>query len=124
MEGLTDSGIEAKLYNVAEADRTEVIGQMLDAKGFLIGSSTHDNDMLPNIAGFLELLKGLKPKGRCAAAFGSYGWAGGAAASIEKALQEAGAQVTMPSISCKYAPDVSEEAKCYEFGKDFAKTLR
>jgi len=124
MEGLTDSGIEAKLYNVAEADRTAVIGEMLDAKGFLIGSSTHDNDMLPNIAGFLELLKGLKPKGRTAAAFGSYGWAGGATASVEKVLKEAGAEIKMPSISCRYVPDSSEEAKCYEFGKDFAKTLR
>lgn len=124
MDGLTDSGIEAKLYNVAEADKTEVIGQMLDAKGILIGSSTHDNDMLPNIAGFLELLKGLKPKGRCAAAFGSYGWAGGATASIEKVLKEAGADIKLPSVMCKYVPDESENAKCYEFGKDFAKILK
>ncbi len=124
MEGLTDSGVEAKLYDIAEADKTEVIGQMLDAKGFLIGSSTHDNDMLPNIAGFLELVKGLKPKGRFTAAFGSYGWAGGAAASIEKVLKEAGAEIKLPSISCKFVPDASEIVKCYEFGKDFAKTLR
>jgi len=124
MNGLTDSGVEAKLYDIAEADKTEVIGQMLDAKGFLVGSSTHDNDMLPNIAGFLELLKGLKPKGRLAAAFGSYGWAGGAAASIEKVLKEAGAEINMPSIACRYVPDTEETVKCYEFGKDFAKTLR
>jgi flavorubredoxin len=92
--------------------------------GFLFGSSTHDNDMLPNIAGFLELVKGLKPKGRLAAAFGSYGWAGGAAASIEKVLKEAGTDIKMPSISCKYVPDRSEELKCYEFGKDFAKMVK
>jgi len=123
MEGLVDAGVEVKLYNISEADKTVVIGEMLDAKGFIIGSSTHDNDMLPNIAGFLELLKGLKPKGRSAAAFGSYGWAGGATASIEKVLKEAGADIKMPSISCKYVPDESENIKCYEFGKDFAKTL-
>jgi len=80
--------------------------------------------MLPNIAGFLELVKGLKPKGRFTAAFGSYGWAGGAAASIEKVLKEAGAEIKLPSISCKFVPDASEIVKCYEFGKDFAKTLR
>ena len=124
MNGLTDSGVEAKLYNVNEADKTEVIGQMLDAKGFLIGSSTHDNDMLPNIAGFLELLKGLKPKGRFAAAFGSYGWAGGAVTAIEKVLKDAGAEIKLPSISCKYVPDQAETVKCYEFGKDFAKALK
>lgn len=124
MEGMVDSGVDVKFYNVAESDRTAVIGEMLDARGFLVGSSTHGNDMLPNIAGFLELLKDLKPKGRAVAAFGSYGWAGGATASIEKVLKDAGAQVTMPSISCKFVPDTSEMVKCYEFGKDFAKTIR
>jgi len=123
LEGIADAGVEAKLYNVAESDRTEIIKDMLDAKGFLIGSSTHDNDMLPTMAGFLEFLKGLKPKNRVAAAFGSYGWAGGAVASMEKELKEAGID-PQPSISCKYVPDEGETKKCYEFGKDFAAKVK
>ena len=71
LEGVTAAGAECKLYNIAQSDRTEVISQMFDAKGFIIGSSTHDNDMLPNLAGFLEFLKGLKPKNRLGGAFGS-----------------------------------------------------
>lgn len=124
LEGLTESGIEAKLYDISQTDRTEVIGQMLDAKGFIIGSSTHDNDMLPDIAGFLEFLKGLKPRNRIAAAFGSYGWGGGAVASIEKILKESGADLKIPSISAKFVPDEKEQAACYEFGKDFAKMMK
>lgn len=50
---------------------------MLDAQGYIIGSATHDNDMLPTIVGFLAFLKGLKPKNRIACVFGFYGWAGG-----------------------------------------------
>jgi len=119
VEGIADAGVEARLYNIAEADRTEIIKDMLDAKGFLIGSSTHDNGMLPTMAAFLEFLKGLKPKNRVVAAFGSYGWSGGAVASIEKELKEAGME-GLPSISCKYVPDEGEMKKCYEFGKDFA----
>lgn len=124
LEGITDAGVEARLYNVAESDRTEIIKEMLDAKGFLIGSSTHDNDMLPTMAGFLEFLKGLKPKNRVAAAFGSYGWAGGAVASIEKELKEAGVADLAPSISCKYVPDAEETKRCYEFGKEFAAKVK
>ena len=124
VEGITDAGVSAKLFDIAGSDRTEVIKEMLDAKGFLIGSSTHDNDMLPSLAGFLEFLRGLKPKNRIAAAFGSYGWAGGAVASIEKELKEGGISAIEPSISCKYVPDADETKRCYEFGKEFAAKVR
>lgn len=120
-EALTDSGVEVKLFDIAESDRTEVIKEMLDAKGYLIGSSTHDNDMLPSIAALMSFLKGLKPKKRVASAFGSYGWGAGATASIEKDLKEAGIEVVQEPISVKYVPDESEEKKCYEFGVEFAK---
>jgi len=123
MEGLIDGGVEAKLYNVAQSDRTEIMNQMLDAKGFIIGSSTHDNDMLPTMASFLEFLRGLKPKNRIAAAFGSYGWSGGAVASIEKELKETGVELAQPSISCKFVPDENETKLCYGFGKDFAQKI-
>ena len=114
----TDDIIAAKYLNTT--DRTELAKEMLDAKGYLIGSSTHDNDMLPTIAGFLELLKGLKAKNRVTGVFGSYGWAGGAVAEIEKVLIEGGIGAAIPSISCKYVPDENDLKGCYQFGKDFA----
>lgn len=121
LEGLSDNGLTAKVFDVSQSDRTEVISEMLDAKGYIIGSSTHDNDMLPSIASFLEFLKGLKPKDRIAAVFGSYGWSGGAVASIENSLKETGIEVAQPSISVKYMPDENEARACYEFGVNFAK---
>lgn len=120
-EGLKDSGVEVKLYDIAESDRTEVMKEILDAKGYIIGSSTHDNDMLPSIAAFLAFLRGSKPKNRVAAAFGSYGWGGGAVASIEKELKDSGIEIAQPPISVKFVPDDSENKKCYEFGVEFAK---
>lgn len=123
LDGMSDAGVSVKLFDIAQSDRTEVIKEMLDAKGILVGSSTHDNDMLPTLAGFMEFLKGLKPKNRVGGAFGSYGWSGGAVTSIEKVLKEAGIEVSIPSVSCKYVPDEGEIKRCYEFGKDFAKRI-
>ncbi|MBN1526465.1 MAG: flavodoxin domain-containing protein [Candidatus Omnitrophica bacterium] len=123
-EGLTDAGIDVKFYDVTTADKTEIVSQMLDAKGFLIGSSTHDNDMLPTIAGFLEFLKGLKPKNRIAAAFGSYGWGGGATQSIERDLKDAGIEIAQPAMSVKYVPDENEAKKCYEYGVEFGRLVK
>ncbi|MEK6714938.1 MAG: flavodoxin domain-containing protein [Candidatus Omnitrophota bacterium] len=121
--GLISSGVETAVFDIALSDRTEVIKQMFNAKGFIFGSSTHDNDMLPVMAGFLKFLKGLKPKNRRAAVFGSYGWAGGAVKNIEELLKESGIEVSVPSISVKYRPDKNELTRCFDFGKEFAKKI-
>jgi flavorubredoxin len=123
VEGLSDGGLSVKLFDIASSDRTEVIKEMLDARGFLIGSSTHDNDMLPTIAGFLAFLKGLKPKSRLAAAFGSYGWAGGAQKEIEHILQGAGIGIAQPALTVQYALDEAMLMQCYRWGSDFAKNI-
>jgi len=122
-DGITDYGFEAKLFDVALSDRTEVIKEMLDAKGFIIGSSTHDNDMLPNIASFMELLKGMKAKGRLACVFGSYGWAGGAVKEIEEILKEAQIPLAQGSLALKYVPSEEEKEACYNFGKEFVRKI-
>ncbi|MDD5432577.1 MAG: flavodoxin domain-containing protein [Candidatus Omnitrophica bacterium] len=124
IEGIVDSGVSVKLYDVATADRTEIIKDMLDAKGFLFGSSTHDNDMLPSMAGFLEFVKGLKAKNRVAGAFGSCGWAGGAVKEIEAVLKEGGIDLALSGIEFKYVPDDSELKLCYEFGKSFSAKIK
>ena len=123
-QGIAKQKIEVKLYNIAESDRTEVITQMLSAKGFLFGSSTHDNDMLSNIAAFLEIVKGLKPKNRQVSFFGSYGWAGGSVNEMQEMLKSSGADFTIPAIAFKYNPDKVELESCVEFGSKFAQSLK
>jgi anaerobic nitric oxide reductase flavorubredoxin len=122
-QALTDRKIEVKIFDVAVSDRSEIIRQMLDAKGFIFGSSTHDNGMLPAIAGFLQFYKGLKPKNRIAAAFGSYGWAGGATRELEDAIKESGAELALPGLSVKYVPNAEELKMCYEFGRNFSQKI-
>lgn len=124
VQGLVDSKVETKVYDINQADRTAVISDMLDAKGIVIGSSTHDNDMLANIAGFLHLLKGLKPKNRIGVAFGSYGWAGGAANTIEETLKATGVAIAAPSLAVKYVPSEDELRNCYEYGKELGIQLK
>ncbi|MDD5450011.1 MAG: flavodoxin domain-containing protein [Candidatus Omnitrophica bacterium] len=123
-EGITDAGVEVRLFDIAQSDRTEVIKEALDARGYAIGSSTHDNGMLPSLAGFLEFLKGLRPKNRIGCAFGSFGWAGGAVKDIEDILKETGIAVTQPAIGVQYAPDENDVKRCYEFGREIAGRIK
>ena len=119
-EGIKAAGADVRLYDIAKSDRTEVITEMLSAKSFVFGSSTHDNDMLPNMAAFLEIVKGLKPKGRKIGFFGSYGWAGGAIKEMQERLKDSGAELTEEGVSFKYVPDKAELEDCFNFGKKFA----
>lgn len=124
VEGIISSQTPVKLFDVTSSDRSEIIKEMLDSKGYIIGSSTHDMDILPNIAGFLHFLKGLKPDNRIACAFGSYGWAGGAVNSIEKIFKEAEIEIFKPGLGIKYMPDKEELNRCFKFGADFAEKIK
>jgi flavorubredoxin len=119
-QGILDAGCEVKMYDIATSDTTEIVTEFLDAKGIVLGSSTHDNDLLPIIAGFATFFKGLKPKNRVGGAFGSYGWAGGAVGSLEGILKEAGVEQAQPSLAIQYVPDEAGYSSCYEWGTQFA----
>jgi len=120
-QGIIGSGLEVKLFDINNAERTEVIKEMLDSKIFVFGSSTHDNSMLPSMAGFLDFIRGLAPKNRIACAFGSFGWSGGAVRDIEKMIIASGDFLSLPGIGIKYMPDENESKACLEFGRDIAK---
>ena len=122
--GLVALGKQVKIYDITQSDRTEIIADMLTAQGFLFGSSTHDNDMLPNIAGFLEIVKGLKLVGRQISFFGSYGWAGGAVREMQEALKNSKADFSVPGIAFKYVLDEQELKACFAFGNQFAKLIK
>lgn len=120
VDGISSTNVEAKVYRIPSSDRGDIIGDLLEAKGILVGSSTINNGILPTLAPLLEDLKGLKPRGKIAAAFGSYGWAGGSIKVIEESLRQAGMEIASPSMSVNWVPNKEEIQKCYEFGKSFA----
>ncbi len=122
-EGIRSEGIEVKLCRLPMSDLGDIIGELLETQGILVGSSTINNDILPTLAPFLEELKGLKPRGKIAAAFGSYGWGGGAHKTIEEKLKQAGMQIASPGLTIKWVPDKEELEKCFDFGRQFVETL-
>jgi flavorubredoxin len=123
VDGLTSMNVEARLYRVPYSDRGDIIADLLEAKGILVGSSTINNSIIPTLAPLLEDLVGLKPKNKIAASFGSYGWAGGAVKSIEEAFMRAGVETVMPALTVNWVPTKEEIQKCFNFGKEFAQRV-
>ncbi|MFH0871306.1 MAG: flavodoxin domain-containing protein [bacterium] len=123
LEGIKAAGVEGRLYKLSVSDRSDVIAQVLEAKGLLVGSSTINRDLLPTVAPFIEDLKGLKPKAKIGAAFGSFGWSGEAAKTLEDKLKQGGVQIVQPALTLKWVPNPEELQACFEFGKKFAEAV-
>jgi anaerobic nitric oxide reductase flavorubredoxin len=124
LEGISSEGVEVVLYRLPFSDSGDIIGELLETKGLLVGSATINNGVLPTVAPFLREMEGLRPRNKIAAAFGSYGWGGGATATIEKALKGAGMELVAPAMTVKWVPDKDELQKCYDYGKEFAKKIK
>jgi flavorubredoxin len=123
-EGLNAGGVETRIFNIRASDMSEIMSEILDSRAIIVGSSTLNNGLLPSVGGFLTYLKGLRPRGRIGAAFGSFGWGGGAVKTITEYLQEAGLELPEIGFQTKWVPGVEEQKKSFEFGKTLAEQIR
>jgi len=124
LEGLTEAGVEAELFAVPQTDHTTVVGALLEAKGVLVGSATHNRRPLLNITALVEDMIGLRPVNKIGAAFGSHGWGGGAVPVLEKGLNEAGIEVVQDGLALTWRPTPEERAQAVAFGRAFGERIK
>lgn len=124
IEGIMSQGVQCCLRRMATYESSDAIRDCMLMKGIVVGSSSINRGMLPSLSPFLEDLKGLKPRGKIGAAFGSYGWSGGGAESVEKALSEAGVEIVAEPLTVKYMPTGEDLHKCFEFGQEIARMVK
>ena len=112
-----------KVLNITHDDKNDVITEIFHSKAVLVGSPTINYGHSFAIAGLLEMVKGLKFKQKCAAAFGSYGWSGDAVKQLNAKLTEAGFSLINDGLAKLWVPDEPTLADCVEYGREFAKAL-
>ena len=123
LEGINKAGVEARFYRLSVSDRSHIMSEVLRASGILVGSPTLNNGMMPAVGDMLTYLKGLRPAGKLAAAFGSYGWSGGAQKDIEEMLTKAGLKPE-PGLNLEWTPDAADIEKAENFGFAFAQKIK
>ncbi|MBI5521969.1 MAG: flavodoxin domain-containing protein [Desulfarculus sp.] len=123
-DALIDEGLCVKLMNLAFNHRSDILTEVLDAKALVFGSSTLNNGMLPRMADLLTYLRGLKPTGKIAAAFGSYGWSGEAVKHINEYLADMKLQVIDDGLRHQFVPDHPALHKCRELGFKVAQAVK
>ncbi|MGB9723542.1 MAG: FprA family A-type flavoprotein [Chloroflexia bacterium] len=123
-EGIAESGAEVHVYALPQEDITTVVGALLEARGLVVGSATHNRRPLLHIAALMEDLVGLRPVNKMGAAFGSHGWGGGAVPLLEKALREAGIEVVQDGLALAWRPSAEERARAAAFGRAFGERVK
>jgi flavorubredoxin len=123
VDSLGQEGVEAKPMHLRRWHRSDIITEVLDAGAILVGSPTLNNQIFPTVADFLTYMKGLKPKNKVAAAFGSYGWSGEAVKFIRNELEWMDFDIIDPGVRIQYVPDGKSMGACYELGKKVAAAL-
>jgi len=123
-EGAAAGGLQVKLMSLDEVHRSDVVYELLDAGALVVGSSTLNNQMLPQMGDMLTYLRGLRPANLIGAAFGSYGWSGEAARQMQDILTEIKVEIVGESIRVKHAPTEETLLNCYALGGAIAGRLR
>ncbi|MFO8241521.1 MAG: flavodoxin domain-containing protein [Dissulfuribacterales bacterium] len=115
--GIEQQGVSIKLMDLRVSHRSDVIAEALDSRGLVFGSPTLNNGILPRMAALLSYMKGLKPREKIGAAFGSYGWSGEAVKIMNNYMKEMDFDVVEPGIRVKYVPTHDHLKECVEMGK-------
>lgn len=123
-KGIEDEGIPVKIIKLRATAKSVAIKEIWKARGLLVGSPTLNNGVFPSVAEFLSYLKGLRPKNRLFAAFGSYGWSGEAVKDMYEAAKAMKLEVFEPGVKVLYKPSEEDLQRCYDFGVSFAKALK
>ena len=99
-----------KVFNLAKADKNEVMTEIFKSRAIAVGSPTVSNSYLSSVAGWLEFLKQLKFKDKKAAACGCYGWSGEGVKLLQEKLREAGFTVVDEHVRSQWNPEETDFA--------------
>jgi flavorubredoxin len=117
-DGASESGAKVSVLKLRAATRSDIAKEILDAGAVIVGSPTLNNGIFPTLADTLTYIKGLKPKNKIGAAFGSYGWSGESVGIIETMLKEMGIEIFAESVKAKFVPTKEVLDKCRELGRN------
>ena len=122
--GITAEGVVAVPRHLRAYHRSEVMTEVFDARAVVVGSPTLNNGLFPTVADFLCYMRGLKPRNKIGAAFGSYGWSGEAVKLIENELREMKIEPVEPGLRVQFVPEPSVVDACREFGRKIGRAAR
>ena len=122
-EGIHSQGVFVKPMKLRDSHRSDIMTEVLESRAVVVGSPTLNNGIFPTLADFLTYMKGLRPKNKLGAAFGSYGWSGEAVGLIQKHLEEMQFEIIESGMKHQYVPDSNGLEACREMGRKIGRAV-
>ncbi len=121
--GLEAVGVPSRIMSLKDNHHSAVMTELADCGAVIVGSPTHNNNILPNVAAMLTYMKGLRPKNRVAAAFGSYGWSGESPKIVHEWLSSMGLDMLDEPLKHPWGPTHDGLKAWHAFGKNIGELL-
>jgi len=122
-EGVAAAGLKPKLVNAAEVSIHQILDDLDESIGFLVGAPTLNSNLPEPIYSMLGYLVVLNVKGLTSSAFGSYGWSGEATKIVTDIMAAMRIKVYPDPIRFKMTPTEADLQTCFEFGKKYAEAV-
>ncbi|MEI6795640.1 MAG: flavodoxin domain-containing protein [Methanomassiliicoccales archaeon] len=122
-EGLAMEDVPVSVFRISATERSVMMREVMESAAVLVGGPTLNNGMFPTVADFTAYMRGLRPKGRLAAVFGSYGWGAGSSKAIHETLLASGLELPFPDLDLRFVPDVEGRARCVALGREMGKRI-
>ncbi len=100
-----------------------VMTELADCGAVVVGSPTHNNNIMPYVASMLTYMKGLRPQNRIAAAFGSYGWSGESPKIVYEWLESMKMEMIGDPLRHQWSTSHDSLKICHELGKSVGEAL-
>lgn len=118
--GVEEKDVPVTLCNLKTWHRGAIMEKLLTASTLVIGSPTINNSTIPSVAAFIHYIKGLKPRNKLGATFGSYGWGGEAVRLMNESLDGLKVSRINDGLRVLFVPDDKQIQECVEFGHTVA----
>lgn len=121
-QGITETGCNLEIFDVARIHPSYILPSMWKNKGIMIGAPTYEVSLFPYMQQVLEKAAIKNVKNKVSAYFGSYGWSRGAYKKVVSMTEDLKWEMTE---GLEFPGGMTDELKTkgYELGQRFAKRI-
>lgn len=123
-DGVRETGVDVHLFDLAVTSMAHITRHLQDSRALLLGSPALHRGMLHRVAAFLQYTAGLKPTGKLAGVFGSYGWSSGATKHMSGWLTDIGFEMPMDELTVKFKPSAEDIEAARAWGREMGELVK
>ncbi|MDR2891470.1 MAG: FprA family A-type flavoprotein [Deltaproteobacteria bacterium] len=121
--GLDQVGVPYRVMYLKNHHHSQIMTELAKCSAIIPGSPTHNNGIMPLVAGVLTYMKGLRPQNLVGGAFGSYGWSGESTRDLTGWLDAMKVEQPAEPVKCLFRPTKADLEAAENLGRKVGEAL-